>query len=139
VKSEVSDSGAAFSNFPRRVIINTQFPYGRRFFSSGNLSRLCVDKNVAGVSANLITQDFTRGIIKCHANGSAGTALSAQGITLTADEGVTLSDTALTSDANGQATASLTSATAGTYQVTATLADGTSSVNQRPVPGCSSV
>lgn len=54
-----------------------------------------------------------------------GTPLGDQVVTLTADAGVNLSATIVTTDSAGGATAELTSTTSGTYQTTATLADGT--------------
>jgi hypothetical protein len=69
-----------------------------------------------GVSANALSIQVT---------DDAGVALSDQAVALTGDVSVAFSATSLTTDANGSATADLTSSTPGTYQITATLADGT--------------
>lgn len=78
-----------------------------------------------GIPAGVVVDGTTVNTLTVTVTDDTDAALSAQNLTLAADAGVTLSDTALTTDANGQATASLTSAAAGTYKVTATLADGT--------------
>ncbi|MGA9607017.1 MAG: Ig-like domain-containing protein [Rouxiella badensis] len=61
--------------------------------------------------------------IQAKVTDATGVAVAAQIVSLSADAGVTI-PVSLVTDATGVATANLTSSTAGTYNVTATLADG---------------
>ncbi|WP_158086938.1 Ig-like domain-containing protein [Rouxiella silvae] len=65
--------------------------------------------------------------IQAKVTDATGVAVAAQIVSLTAGAGVGVNIPAsLVTDANGVASVNITSATAGTYNVTATLADGTS-------------
>ncbi len=77
---------------------------------------------LAGVLANATAAN----VLTIQVTDDAGTGIAGQAVTLSGDAGVGLPDTALITDSNGQATASLTSSVAGNYQVTASLSDGTS-------------
>jgi len=78
-----------------------------------------------GIAVGVIADGSTANALTIQVADDSGTCIAGQTVTLSGDEGVFLSDSTLTTDSNGQATASLTSAAAGTYQVTATLVDGT--------------
>ena len=77
---------------------------------------------LAGVLANATAAN----VLTIQVTDDSGTGIAGQTVTLSGDAGVILSGTTLTTDSNGQATASLTSSAAGSYQVTAVLSDGTS-------------
>ena len=75
---------------------------------------------------SVIADGATAQTVSIHVTDDAGAVLPDQAVALTGDASVALSAASLTTDANGTATADLTSSTPGTYQITATLADGTS-------------
>ncbi|NIF20276.1 Ig-like domain-containing protein [Candidatus Pantoea multigeneris] len=82
-------------------------------------------KLALAVLAGVLADGTTANTLTVQVTNDAGGVLSGQAVTLTGDNGVVFSRTALTTDDNGAATTDLTSTIAGTYQVTATLADGT--------------
>lgn len=72
--------------------------------------------------ANLIAANT----VQVTVTDDAGVALVGSAVTFTADNGAVVALATGTTDANGQATASITSSVAGASTLTATLADGTS-------------
>lgn len=76
---------------------------------------------LAGVFAN----GTTANTLSIQVTDDAGAPLAGQAVTLAGDAGVSLSAASVTTDATGAATVDLTSTQPGTYQVTATLEDGT--------------
>ncbi len=78
-----------------------------------------------GIAAGVIADGSTSNALSIQVTDDSGTGIAGQTVTLSGDAGVNLSGSTLTTDSNGQATASLTSSAAGSYQVTTALSDGT--------------